>query len=491
MQKTDTMNIFKYFTIASLGLVILAGSCTKEYERSNCEGIPMRIVPSIAGETKGSMSTDSLREFQLQVKSADHFFSYFETVSKTGTTWAAQRQIYWKNETDPITFSAASFGYHTFTAKEFEEGASLLLPNNQRNQYWINTADLLVVTPTVIKCEDTSEGVLPLAFSHALAKINFVISLGEKFYQNGYTDAKNPISCMLVKGTDMRFTFTPSNGEVKAVTGTAEDIKPFPSAFIPGTASDQTAKATYEVILVPQTLAAGQLKISFTVCEVPYEWSNSEEITLEPGKTCNLPINITEAPAPSQHIYGHRYVELGDGIKWATCNIGSPTAAGFGEQYWWGATETFLFTPWRRGGTEGGYAAMGALINTNYNQEGETLRPEDDPATAQWGAPWRLATKEEWEKLYDTEKFTWSTVSNYKGTGTSGQIITSKVPGYEGNYIFLPHTGKVTCFIGTASGGLWYLTATFYSSSKTLFADLNRTGHFMREVDGFTRPVAD
>ena len=468
-----------------LAFALMSVSCVKEADGGTGESIPMRIMPHISGETKGSLNTETLEGFYLQVITSDPGFSYLEHITKGGDGWSASQTLYWKNDTEPVTYAAAVFCDQVFTKDEFEGGVDLTLLNNQRTQEWINAADLLTVPSATIKCEDTSDGVLPLTFSHALSKMDFTISLGEEFYNNGYSNAVNPISSVFVKGTDLGFHFIPATGEVTVISGTAEAIKPFPMSFTPGTDSDRIAKADYEVILVPQTIAPGNLVITFSVCEINYSWSNPEEITLNPGQTSTLSISITDAPAPSNHINGHRYIEMGDGLKWATCNLGATNPYYYGELYWLGATDPADYTPWRHNVDYDVFNYM-TRCASSY-QAGDTLRPEDDAATSNWGAPWRMPTKEEWEVLCDRGKFNWESNNLH---GVSGYFVVSKIPGYEGNTIFLPSQNKYTCFLGTASGWM-YLTSTVSDPQRMVCGHTSSTGTFLKEVNIITRPVAD
>ena len=60
------------------------------------------------------------------------------------------------------------------------------------------------------------------------------------------------------------------------------------------------------------------------------------------------------------------------------------------------------------------------------------LEPYDDVAAAKLGDDWRMATKEEWEELYQNTTFTWTALD-----GVEGRLLT----GPNGNSIFLPATG--------------------------------------------------
>ena len=152
-------------------------------------------------------------------------------------------------------------------------------------------------------------------------------------------------------------------------------------------------------------------------------------------------------PNPEGFINGHEYVEMGDGLKWATVNVGATTPQGYGDYFAWGETAAKSDYSWDTyfDTTDGG------ATFTKYVKDGKTvLDPEDDAARANWGGSWRMPTNAEWTALKDAANFTWTWTDDYEGTGIAGRIVTSKVSGYEGNSIFLPAAGL-------RDGAGWYL----------------------------------
>ena len=88
---------------------------------------------------------------------------------------------------------------------------------------------------------------------------------------------------------------------------------------------------------------------------------------------------------------GHDYVDLGlpSGLKWATCNVGSTTPEGYGDFFAWGEINT-----------KDSYTPQNSI--TNGYQIGDISGNEQyDAARANWGATWRLPTKEELQELLD------------------------------------------------------------------------------------------
>lgn len=177
-------------------------------------------------------------------------------------------------------------------------------------------------------------------------------------------------------------------------------------------------------------------------------------------------------------INGHTYVEMGDGLKWATCNVGANSPEQYGDYFAWGETTpkteyswaTYKYmtndlSDWRYINkyqiADGKTDAIWYYEDTFIGDGNTTLDPEDDAAFVNWGDSWRMPTRAEWENLSDTNKFVWTWTDDYNGTGIKGEIVTSKVPGYVGNQIFLPAEGQY--------GGYWSSSLDVYTTSNGIY----------------------
>ena len=119
---------------------------------------------------------------------------------------------------------------------------------------------------------------------------------------------------------------------------------------------------------------------------------------------------------------GHDWVDMGNGLKWATMNIGSPSAYNYsGRFYAWGMTTTS--TDYTR-------------ASYSYHENPSTLPPSNDIATEEWGSSWRMPTKEDFDWLLDNCTQTW--VEDYNGGYDDGLLFTSKS---NGNKLFFPALG--------------------------------------------------
>ena len=121
-------------------------------------------------------------------------------------------------------------------------------------------------------------------------------------------------------------------------------------------------------------------------------------------------------------INGYEYIDLGlpSGVKWATHNVGASSPSEAGNYYAWGEIVT-----------KSEYTEANC---TTYqlNMENISGNPQYDVAAAEWGASWRIPTKEEFEELLNNCTWQWEVVN---GVGCK------KITGPNGNYIHLPISG--------------------------------------------------
>lgn len=140
-------------------------------------------------------------------------------------------------------------------------------------------------------------------------------------------------------------------------------------------------------------------------------------------------------------VNGHTYVDLGlpSGTLWATCNVGADKPEDYGDYFAWGETKTkttYKWSTYKYGNADYNrltkYSAHPLLEYIDFIDNLTILQPNDDAATVNWGAGWRMATKEEWEELFQNTTNIWA-IQN----GVGGRLITAA----NGSSIFLPAAG--------------------------------------------------
>ena len=185
-------------------------------------------------------------------------------------------------------------------------------------------------------------------------------------------------------------------------------------------------------------------------------------------------------------IHGHRFVEMGDGLKWATMNVGATTPEEFGDYFAWGETEPKNSFSW----DNYKYGTEDNLTKYNASDGKVTLDLSDDAASANWKGTWRMPKRAEWAALCNTTNYTW-TYDSDKG----GYTVTSKVSGYEGNSIFIP-AGSWFGGPGVGEYGYYWSSEMFtatYNHSYILFVGPTEweTRAALRYVGYSVRAVSD
>lgn len=182
------------------------------------------------------------------------------------------------------------------------------------------------------------------------------------------------------------------------------------------------------------------------------------------------------------------YVDLGLSVKWATCNVGaeSPEEAGF--YYAWGETEIKDTYNW---GNYKWYVASEDLLSKYCNESTgggyadylKTLQMGDDAASVMWGSEWHIPTADEFSELIDYCSWTYTTVNN-----VSGYLITSNVPGYTDNSIFLPSVGyRSNATLQTGIDAYWTSSVSEEDYNNAWYANCTSNGSLLSK--GAPRPM--
>ena len=288
--------------------------------------------------------------------------------------------------------------------------------------------------------------------------------------------------------------------------------------LVPAGNEESIAAGTYLIAVLPGTLTQG-----FTMeCELPDDNNllvrsyNGSTSVLNRKAVINMGTASTSEGWNFVHECTHTYakgayaptanngtgeegtdwVDLGitsggKKILFATRNLGAEHEYDYGDYYAWGATEpwctgydqngttltastasAYLSRHWKDGKSAGYTEANApfyssgtgsAAIYTTYTTAGDVLAAEDDAASVQWGADWRMPTTEEMKALCDNTTSTWT--DNYNNTGIKGYIFTGKGD-YANSSLFLPAAGYffgTSCKNGGSYGYFW--SSTLYSST--------------------------
>lgn len=208
----------------------------------------------------------------------------------------------------------------------------------------------------------------------------------------------------------------------------------------------KTADASPAVTLIcdPAVELSAKEPVDFYISVAPVEfssgftvsfWNESKEImikrTIKPQSVRRSAVlimptlNVTTTSIP--------YIDLGLSVMWADRNVGAGSKVEYGKYYAWGelkdksnytaATYQYYDSATRK------YTDIGKdICGTRY-----------DVAKSQWGAGWRMPSREEIEELVNKCRWVQTTIEGVGG---------HEVVGPNGNSIFIPNTGYMQ---GTAA----------------------------------------
>ena len=138
----------------------------------------------------------------------------------------------------------------------------------------------------------------------------------------------------------------------------------------------------------------------------------------------------------------YAYVDLGlpSGTLWATCNVGANAPEEYGDYFAWGETQPKDNYDWSTyqycmgsNNTLTKYCSVSDFGYNGFTDALTILLPEDDAATANWGADWRMPTAEEWQELHENTYCSWTQeneVNGWRFTASNGNSIFLPAAGY-------------------------------------------------------------
>ena len=309
----------------------------------------------------------------------------------------------------------------------------------------------MYATATVQK----SNPVGALTFTHRMAKIIVNATLGGGI---------GNITAVKIVGGQPTVALSGTDCTVGDVSGTAFSPES-PLTVFSGTHSSGTLSCA--ALIPPQTVTGSFLVITTDQGDITYSLDSK---AFASGQSYTFNVTVIRAAVGTPTIItgwaangiaivrrGLEAIDLGlpSGTKWASMNVGATSETDYGMFFMWGdvaghpgtASDGYYFgwtnyKWWSEGDGEG--TKLSKYVPTekasSWGGEGNpdnklVLDPADDAATANWGSPWRMPTKGEWEELISNTTQAWTT--NYMGAGITGCIVTAA----NGQTLFLPAAG--------------------------------------------------
>ena len=294
----------KLYMIALAAMTMILGSCSdsnSEFSQDFLADTPIKLNVSVDEPTTRAGYSNDLKPdaFWLWVYHDDNHndkYNYDILAEKVGDTWKTydinayftyqtknEVTMLWANMTDPVTVNALASNENIMLKLDD-------FPTDQSDAEQLKKADILYMPITQVI---PNKAGINVEFQHITSKINLTIELGSEYEFTDKIDQK--ITDVKIGGTIAQLSFDYddkgnyiikpfSHGKVKSITPLCTGTTP--SSNNAGTITKATA--TYEAILIPQTIESGKFTVSFKVDGKLYEWAYNQELTLAPTTAYTL-----------------------------------------------------------------------------------------------------------------------------------------------------------------------------------------------------------
>ena len=291
--------------IAHAAMTMMLGSCSdsnSEFSQDYLADTPIKLNVSVDEPTTraGYSDADKPTGFVLVVvnHNADKY-NYLVWAKKVGDNWKTYKLVeetlavtdeevtmLWANMNDIVKITAISDVDYLMSQKIDKH------PTDQTTPDALKKADFLAVPQTEVA---PSQSGINVEFKHTMSKINLTIELGDEYEFTADVDKK--ITDVKIDGSMVKASFgikfLTDNPQFRfdRYSGDPTPISPFCTGTTPYSKTNGTitkAKATYEAILIPQTIASGKFTVSFKVDGKLYEWTYNKELTLVPTTAYTL-----------------------------------------------------------------------------------------------------------------------------------------------------------------------------------------------------------
>ena len=291
----------KIFYLAMVAVTAIFAGCANDEDallpNDSLKDTPINVDVLVSGiNTRAGYDNTSLPTmFYLTIDQHGENYDYANVVMKyEGGSWvayesaaenAATKQLLWEGSKDNVTVTAA-----TFHLPEAPTSCSLNVQTDQSTAEGIKASDHLYYSSNAIT--PSENGTISIPLNHIMSKITVKLTLGTEYKAS----ETNPITSVTAFGASTGATYSPGAETPWSAGSNVSKITLFPS--VEYNTADRTA--TYEAILVPQTIAANTFGIEIRIGEKTYEWTSAEAFTLTGGT--NHTLEMTVGNASSENI---------------------------------------------------------------------------------------------------------------------------------------------------------------------------------------------
>ena len=292
----------KFFYLAMVSFAAIFAGCSNDEDAlqptDSLKDKPINVDVMVSGihTRAGYDNTTSLpTQFYLSIDQNGSKYDYTNVVMKNEAgKWvayesdaenAAKKQLLWEGSTNaegtanPVIITAA-----TFPLPAASTSYDLSANTDQSTAYAVKESDHLYYPSNAVT--PSTDGII-LSLGHIMSKITVKLTLGTEYAGT----ETNPITSVTAFGASYSATYSPAATPAWGKQSAASEIKLFPS----GEYDTEKRTATYEAILVPQTIGAKTFGVEIRIGEKTYEWKSANAFTLTGGTNRTLEMTVGNA----------------------------------------------------------------------------------------------------------------------------------------------------------------------------------------------------
>ncbi len=244
------------------------------------EGVAAKALRfSVSAVPFGGNSISSPDSFGFILTNPKGIYSYNKKIVLIGNEYLADdgETMLWDGKGTTVTVTA----YAPY-AEAIDGIVPVSCPSNQATAAELTAADFVLWKGSVNPSTDLSGGKIQLNLGHLNARLIVKVTL------NGVPVETSKIASLSVSGLKAEGKCNLGADSPKVVADGAP-VNMFPNV----------GENSYELITVPQTVATGSLSVKATFNKRQYVWASQSDVTLAPGKTSELTINISTTKSVS------------------------------------------------------------------------------------------------------------------------------------------------------------------------------------------------
>lgn len=244
------------------------------------EGVAAKALRfNVSAVPFGGNSISSPDSFGFILTNPKGIYSYNKKIVLVGNEYLADdgETMLWDGKGTTVTVTA----YAPY-AEAVDGIVPVSCPSNQATAAELTAADFVLWKGSVNPSTDLAGGKIQLNLGHLNARLIVKVTL------NGVPVETSKIASLSVAGLKAEGKCDLS-ADSPVVVADGAPVNMFPNV----------GENSYELITVPQTVATGSLSVKATFNKRQYVWASQSDVTLAPGKTSELTINISTTKSAS------------------------------------------------------------------------------------------------------------------------------------------------------------------------------------------------